>query len=101
MQYKAAALAAVGLASQAAATGWLEYDAFSAPSNYDNRCTEPQKGGYDWSGLDTGSFDSYGSNSFSGWSCGNSFGKRDLLTKRTFQRYVIEQAYLRSSTSRC
>ena len=88
MQYKAAALIAVGLASQAAATGWLDQDAYSCPSNTDNKCSDSQQGGYDWSGLESGSFDSYGSNSFSGFSCGNSYGKRDLLTKRTFQRYA-------------
>ena len=97
MQYKTAALFAVGLASSAAATGWLDEDAYSVPSNTDNKCSEQQQGGYDWSGLDEGSFSSYGSNSFSGFSCGNSYGKRDLLTKRTFQRYVERRSpYTRS-----
>lgn len=94
MQYKTAAFVAVGLASSAAATGWLDEDAYSSPWNTDNQCTEPQHGGYDWSGLDDGSFSNYGSSSFSGFSCGNSWGKRDLLTKRTFQRCVSTPATL-------
>lgn len=98
MQYKTAALFAVGLASSAAATGWLDEDAYSCPSNTDNKCSEQQQAGYDWSGLDEGSFSSYGSNSFSGFSCGNSYGKRDLLTKRTFQRCVRAVSRLDRST---
>lgn len=81
----------VGLAAgQAAATGWrLDANKYSAPSVTDNKCSDDQKSGYDWSSLQPGSFNSYGSNKFSGFTCGNKFGKRDGLTKRTFQDKCI------------
>lgn len=80
-----------GLAvGQAAATGWrLDAQKYSSPYNTNNECSTDQKTGYDWGNLEPGSFDSYGSNKFSGFKCGNSFGKRDGVTKRSFQDKCI------------
>ncbi|USW55096.1 Putative extracellular membrane protein, CFEM [Septoria linicola] len=69
--------------------GWGGHNYYSTPDTTDNKCSTNQTKGYDWSDLADGSFDSYGSNKFSGWSCSNSFGKRDLLSKRTFQSKCI------------
>lgn len=69
--------------------GWGGDSHYSTPDNTDNKCSSDQTKGYNWDGLASGSFDSYGSNKFSKWSCTNSFGKRDLLTKRTFQSKCI------------
>ncbi|KAK3724094.1 hypothetical protein LTR37_001216 [Vermiconidia calcicola] len=90
MQYKSAALIAAGLAAQQViATGWTDAGSYSCPGNTDNQCSDQQQGGYDWSGLESGSFDSYGSNTFSGFECSESYGKRDLVSKRTFQSKAI------------
>ena len=89
MQYKNAAIIAGLAAQQVAAFGWTDASSYSCPGNTNNHCSNQQQGGYDWSGLGTGSFSSYGSNSFSGFSCSNSFGKRDLLSKRGFQSKCI------------
>lgn len=69
--------------------GWGGDSSYSTPDNTNNKCSTDQAKGYDWADLSPGSFDSYGSNKFSKWSCTNSFGKRDLLTKRTFQSKCI------------
>ncbi|KAM3421554.1 hypothetical protein BST61_g1942 [Cercospora zeina] len=69
--------------------GWGGRAYYSTPDTTDNKCSTNQTNGYDWSNLSTGSFSSYGSNKFSGWTCANSFGKRDSLTKRTFQSKCI------------
>ncbi|KAK4620395.1 hypothetical protein CLAFUW4_11578 [Fulvia fulva] len=95
MHFTTTAIAAAGLAAhQVIATGgygggWGGSGHYSTPDNTNNECTSEQSTGYNWSGLKDGSFDSYGSNKFSGWSCTNSFGKRDLLTKRSFQSKCI------------
>ena len=80
-----------GLAvGQAAATGWrLDAQKYSSPYNTNNECSTDQKSGYNWDNLEPGSFNSYGSNKFSGFKCGNSFGKRDGITKRAFQDKCI------------
>lgn len=69
--------------------GWGGDSHYSTPDNTDNKCSTDQSKGYNWDGLAIGSFDSYGSNKFSKWSCTNSLGKRDLLTKRKFQSKCI------------
>ncbi|KAK4495795.1 hypothetical protein PRZ48_013063 [Zasmidium cellare] len=97
MHFTTTALAAAGLAAHQALAfgggygggGWGGPSKYSTPDNTDNECSPAQASGYDWSGLSQGSFSSYGSNNFNGWSCSNSFGKRDLLTKRTFQSKCI------------
>ncbi|KAK3627530.1 hypothetical protein LTR22_022718 [Elasticomyces elasticus] len=91
MQYTASIIA-VGLAvQQAAATGWdVSARGYSNPANTNNECSSSQQGGYDWSGLSQGSFSSYGSNSFSGFSCADAPAhKRDALSKRGFQSKCI------------
>ncbi|SMR46981.1 unnamed protein product [Zymoseptoria tritici ST99CH_3D1] len=69
--------------------GWDTTSQYSTPDNTDNKCSDNQKTGYNWADLSTGSFDSYGGNKFSNWSCTNSFGKRDLLSRRSFQDKCI------------
>lgn len=77
-------------AGQVAATGWrLDAHQYSSPYNTNNECSTEQKPGYNWDNLEPGSFSSYGSNKFSGFKCGNSFGKRDGVTKRSFQDKCI------------
>lgn len=92
MQYTKTALLIAGLAAQQAiATGWTDASAYSCPGNTNNSCSSSQEGGYDWSGLQSGSFNSYGTNSFSGFSCsnGNSWHKRDLSRRGAFQSKCI------------
>lgn len=96
MHFTTTAFAAAGLAAHQAFAfggsyggGWGGSSYYSTPDNTNNECSPEQASGYNWGGLSQGSFDSYGSNKFSGWSCSNSFGKRDLLTKRTFQSKCI------------
>lgn len=91
MHFSASTIIVAGLAAgQAAATGWrLDAHKYSSPSNTNNQCSTEQKTGYTWDRLEPGSFSSYGNNKFSGFKCGNSFGKRDLHTKRTFQSKCI------------
>ena len=80
-------------AQQALAQGWSKNaHSYSSPANTDNECSSQQASGYDWSGLQPGSFSSYGSNSFSGFSCSNAFNKRDSLSKRAFQDKCISGA---------
>ena len=90
MHYTSAAIIVAGIAAQGAiATGWTDASSYSCPGNTDNQCSDSQQSGYDWSGLEEGDFSSYGSNSFSGFSCGSSYGKRDLLTKREFGSKMV------------
>ncbi|KAI5921837.1 hypothetical protein F4810DRAFT_311942 [Camillea tinctor] len=81
---------AAGL-SQVVATGFGFHNApsFSCPSNTDNTCTDDQKSGFNWSGLDFGSFSSYKGFDYSGFTCSQKFGKRDTLTGRSFQSKCI------------
>ncbi|KAI9649108.1 hypothetical protein NHQ30_001675 [Ciborinia camelliae] len=72
----ALAVLATGL-QLTAATGWLDMSSFSCPSNTNNECSKSQKSGWDFSDLTSGSFSSYNDFSFSGFTCSNSFGKRD------------------------
>jgi hypothetical protein len=91
MHFSLPTIVVAGLAAgQAAATGWrLDAHQYSSPYNTNNECSTEQKPGYTWDNLEPGSFDSYGSNKFSGFKCGNSFGKRDGVTKRSFQDKCI------------
>ncbi|KAI4166221.1 MAG: hypothetical protein LQ342_000107 [Letrouitia transgressa] len=75
---------------QAAATGWLDAQVFKAPFSIDNVCDEHQKKGYDFTDLAIGAFSIYGGADFSGFTCANSFDKRDLLTSRTFNSKCIK-----------
>jgi hypothetical protein len=91
MHFSIPTIFVAGLAAgQAAATGWrLDAHQYSSPYNTNNECSTEQKPGYNWDTLEPGSFDSYGTNKFSGFKCGNSFGKRDGVTKRSFQDKCI------------
>ena len=91
MHFSIPTIFVVSLATgQALATGWrLDAHQYSSPYNTNNECSTEQKPGYNWDTLEPGSFDSYGTNKFSGFKCGNSFGKRDGVTKRSFQDKCI------------
>ncbi|KAI8937080.1 hypothetical protein NX059_006297 [Plenodomus lindquistii] len=83
------------LAAQQATATW---DLFAKPHNTpkynDNVCDDKQKSGFDWSDLKSGDKNfKYGDFDFSGgWSCSNSLGKRDSLTRRTFGSKVIKNS---------
>ncbi|KAI5867831.1 hypothetical protein GGS23DRAFT_199925 [Durotheca rogersii] len=88
------ALSLVALAaglSQVAATGFGFHNApkFTCPDNTDNKCILDQDRGFDWSDLPFGGFDSYKGFKWSGFTCSEKFGKRDLLTGRSFQSKCI------------
>ncbi|RPB16246.1 hypothetical protein P167DRAFT_463447, partial [Morchella conica CCBAS932] len=68
---------------------WRDQEEYSCPSNIKNDCTTQESEGFDWSDLDLGSFDSYNDYKFSGWSCANKLGKRNL-EGRTFNSKCIE-----------
>ncbi|KAK4570412.1 hypothetical protein LTR86_002492 [Recurvomyces mirabilis] len=91
MHFTPATILVAGLAAQrVAATGWsVGAKSYSCPANTDNQCSTQQQGGYDWSGLNSGSFSSYGSNKFSGFQCSDAPHKRDVLSKRAFQDKCI------------
>ncbi|USP73736.1 hypothetical protein yc1106_01010 [Curvularia clavata] len=86
------ALLVAGLASQQVAATWNFFDNYGTPNYSDNKCSDKQQGGFDWSDLNDGdSVGNYGDFDFSGgWKCSNSFGKRDVLTKRTFKSKCIK-----------
>lgn len=84
-----------GLAVQQVSATWnREAKHFNTPKYNNNECTEKQKGGFNWGDLPTGNFNNYGDFNFKGgsgnWNCANSFGKRDALTKRTFNSKCIK-----------
>lgn len=61
-----------------AATGWRAQQPYGVPQNYENKCTENEHKGWDWSDLPQGNFDQYKDYNFSGWKCGTKQGKRSL-----------------------
>lgn len=95
------ALLVTGLASQQVAATWNLFDNFNTPYYSNNECSDKQKSGFDWSDLTNGeTVSSYGDFSFSsGWKCSNSFGKRDLLTKRSFGSKCITNTITKSSAA--
>ena len=82
------ALLLSGLAAQHVAATWNRGAVnYNTPNYNDNQCSEKQKGGYGWGDLKEGDkpgkYD--GDINFGGsWTCKKSLGKRDSLTKRTF-----------------
>ncbi|RMZ71606.1 adhesin Mad1 [Pyrenophora seminiperda CCB06] len=86
------ALLFTGLAAQQATATWNFFDNFGTPNYSQNECSDKQKGGFNWSDLlDGDSVNNYGDFDFSGgWKCANSFGKRDVLSKRTFGNKCIK-----------
>ncbi|KAI1323983.1 hypothetical protein F5Y16DRAFT_327103 [Xylariaceae sp. FL0255] len=79
---------AAGL-SQVNADSFIDASQFSCPGNTDNKCTSQMSSGWDWSDLNVGSFSSYSGFEFSGWTCQDSFDKRDSLFGRDFQSKCI------------
>ncbi|KAL1969629.1 hypothetical protein VTN77DRAFT_8182 [Rasamsonia byssochlamydoides] len=79
MRFSTAGTLAAFLAIQQATANWFTDDCFPSPENCDNQCSDQQKSGFDWSGLATGSFSSYGGLDFSGFTCSDkpSFAKRN------------------------
>jgi hypothetical protein len=87
-----AILAAAASLTQVTATfrgGFHNAPPFSCPGNQDNVCEENQHGGYDWSDLNPGHFEDYDGFKWNGWTCEDSFSRRDLLAPRTFGGKVI------------
>ncbi|KAF3037323.1 hypothetical protein E8E12_003217 [Didymella heteroderae] len=86
------AILATGLVGHAAATWNMFGSPFNSPNYNNNECSDKQKAGFDWSDLKDGDSNfNYGDFDFSGgWKCSNSFGKRDLITKRTFGSKCIK-----------
>ncbi|KAI1519397.1 CFEM domain containing protein [Pyrenophora tritici-repentis] len=84
----------MGLAAQQATATWDFFGNFPTPKYSENECSDKQKGGFDWSDLlDGASVGVYGDFDFSGgWTCANSFGKRDALSKRTFGNKCIKNS---------
>ncbi|KAF1837327.1 hypothetical protein BDW02DRAFT_628069 [Decorospora gaudefroyi] len=86
------ALLITGLAAQNVAATWNFFENFATPKYSKNECSDGQKTGFDWADLQDGAkVDNYGDFSFSsGWTCANSFGKRDALSKRSFGNKCIK-----------
>ncbi|KAF3051071.1 hypothetical protein E8E11_010748 [Didymella keratinophila] len=86
------AIIATGLLGHAAATWNMFGSPFNSPNYNNNECSDKQKAGFDWSDLKDGDSNfNYGDFDFSGgWECSNSFGKRDLISKRTFGSKCIK-----------
>lgn len=82
-------VASAWLVQQAVSTGWGDSPTFSSVSNTNNNCSADQQSGFDWSGLPTGSFNSFGGFGFGGFFCQDSFKpnnkKRSLRTRDDFQ----------------
>ncbi|KAF1953647.1 hypothetical protein CC80DRAFT_143187 [Byssothecium circinans] len=87
------ALLVSGLATQQVAATWnRQATNYNTPQYNNNECSDKQNKGFDWSDLKEGQKDfDYGDFKFGGgWSCSNKFGKRDLLTKRTFNSKCVK-----------
>ncbi|KAF7557053.1 hypothetical protein G7046_g6123 [Stylonectria norvegica] len=91
MKHSFALLAvAAGLGQVSATFGkFHSANSYSCPKNTDNKCDDKQKGGWTWGDLSPGKFDNYDGWNFNGWTCEDSFSKRDPLAKRTFDTKVI------------
>ena len=75
----------VGLAS----AHWGDIGSFLCPNTANNICNSQQHSGFDWGSLLVGEFSAYADFSFSGFTCANSFFKRDELSKRNFQSKCV------------
>ncbi|KAF2268120.1 hypothetical protein CC78DRAFT_36891 [Lojkania enalia] len=89
------ALLISGLAAQQVSATWNRNAGhFNSPQYNNNECNDKQKDGFNWGDLPKGPFSGYSDFNFggggSGWSCADSFGKRDSLTKRTFNSRCIK-----------
>ncbi|KAL2371890.1 hypothetical protein RJZ57_003657 [Blastomyces gilchristii] len=72
---------------------WGTNKYFPSPSNCDNKCSDNQKSGFDWTGLGLGSFSSFGDFGFSGFTCGER-----KPPQSNFQSKCIEGKLLRGLT---
>ncbi|OIW30907.1 hypothetical protein CONLIGDRAFT_293631 [Coniochaeta ligniaria NRRL 30616] len=68
--------AILALAATAAATGFKDASPFSCPGNTDNKCTDKQSTGFDFSDLGFGGFSSYNNFNWKGFTCGSDATKR-------------------------
>jgi hypothetical protein len=88
------ALLLSGLAAQQVSATWNKgAKHFNTPQYNNNECSDKQKEGFNWQGVPNGDFSGYGDFNFKGgdkWTCANSFGKRDSLTKRTFNSRCVK-----------
>lgn len=66
--------------------GFLDAPKYSTPGNTDSFCLPDWKSGFNWSDLNTGTFDSYKGFKWSGFTCEDKFNKRDSLSGRTFSQ---------------
>ncbi|KAH8907822.1 hypothetical protein BR93DRAFT_958372 [Coniochaeta sp. PMI_546] len=66
----------LALAATAAATGFKDASPFSCPGNTDNKCTDKQSSGFDFSDLGFGGFSSYNNFNWKGFTCGSDNNKR-------------------------
>ncbi|KAI9699553.1 MAG: hypothetical protein M1820_007184 [Bogoriella megaspora] len=91
MKVTSYSIVGLGLTAQqvAATWGWKDAPSFNCPSNTNNHCNPQQAGGFDWSGLNPGSFSSYGGLGFSGFECKDGSGRRDLSKRNGFQSKCI------------
>ncbi|KAF2133452.1 hypothetical protein P153DRAFT_428421 [Dothidotthia symphoricarpi CBS 119687] len=83
----------ISLAGQQVTATWNLFGTpFKSPNYNDNECNDKQKSGFNWSDLKEGiSNFQYGDFDFSGgWTCANSFNKRDHISKRTFGSKCIK-----------
>ncbi|CAI6340638.1 unnamed protein product [Periconia digitata] len=87
------ALLISGLAAQQVAATWNRgASGYNTPQYNNNECSDKQNKGFDWSDLKDGQKDfDYGDFKFGGgWECANKFGKRDHLTKRSFNSKCVK-----------
>ncbi|KAF2791323.1 hypothetical protein K505DRAFT_280942 [Melanomma pulvis-pyrius CBS 109.77] len=91
MRTSLALLLSAGLAAQTVSATWNKHAGkFNSPEYNNNECSDKQKDGFSWGDLPEGNFGQYGDFEFQGgWSCKNKFGKRDSLTKRSFNTKCI------------
>lgn len=94
MKTTTSAFLLVGVAAHQAAATWDFFASpfLKTPRYNNNECDAKQRSGFDWADLQAGDKDfKYGDFDFSGgWSCSNSIGKRDHLSRRTFGTKVIK-----------
>ncbi|KAK0729852.1 hypothetical protein B0H67DRAFT_638423 [Lasiosphaeris hirsuta] len=66
----------LAFAAGVTATGFGSVKPFPCPANTDNKCTEPQKGGFSFDDLNVGPFAQYKDFSWKGFTCGSGGGSR-------------------------
>ncbi|PVI01369.1 hypothetical protein DM02DRAFT_613660 [Periconia macrospinosa] len=87
------ALLISGLAAQQVAATWnRQASGYNTPQYNNNECSDKQNKGFDWTDLKDGQKDfDYGDFKFGGgWTCANKFGKRDHVTKRSFNSKCVK-----------